>query len=152
MTAEQRSQQAISEADLTAGDACLPPRQTMNHEAYLISRGVRPVALIGHCPPDPLVMVRVRTRLHEARDGLDVLTFVLPDHSPGGHAAFGYASHRWAVNLLAWLYSGEVPRPRVHEILGLLLGYSAPAIGRHQESDGLWEFDFAAASPEGSQP
>lgn len=55
-----------------------------------------------------------------------------------GTIAYGYAAHRWAIDLLTWLLAGDgrTTGPRRHEILGLLLGYSAAAIARHQELSG----------------
>lgn len=131
---------ALTEADLIAGDAYLPPRDVLHNEAYLVSRGVRPLALAGHCPADPLIMLRVKQGLHRVRQAEMVIPFVFPEGDPGGMAAFGYASHRWCIDLLEWVLSGEVPPARKHEMLGLLLGYSPSAIARHQETEGLWTY------------
>jgi hypothetical protein len=131
---------ALTEAGLVAGDAYLPPRDILDSEAYLVSRGVRPLALAGHCPADPLIMCRVKQGLHGARQAQLVIPFVFPEGGFEGMAAFGYASHRWCIDLLEWVLSGEVPPVRKHEMLGLLLGYSPSAIARHQESDGLWTY------------
>lgn len=131
---------ALTEADLVAGDAYLPPRDVLDNEAYLVSRGVRPMALAGHCPADPLIMLRVKQGLRRVRQAQLVIPFVFPESGDRGSAAFGYASHRWCIDLLEWVLSGEVPPVRKHEMLGLLLGYSPSAIARHQEAEGLWEY------------
>jgi hypothetical protein len=130
---------ALTEADLVAGDAYLPPRDVLDNEAYLVSRGVRPLALAGHCPAEPLVMLRVKQGLRKVRQAQLVIPFVFAE-GDRGMAAFGYASHRWCIDLLEWVLSGTVPPPRKHEMLGLLLGYSPAAIARHQESEGLWTY------------
>lgn len=127
----------FTEEDLQAADGFVPHGDVLSNEAYLISRGVRPMALLGHCPGDPLVMTRARTLLSAGRQGFDVLVFIFRE-TPDS-AVFGYASHRWVISLLEWAVSPGVPPSRKHEILGLLLGYSPAAIARHQESDGLWE-------------
>lgn len=130
---------AITEADLVAADACVPSREVLDNEAYLVSRGVRPVALLGHCPAEPVIMLRVRTLIGYARLASHVIPFIFPEGEGTESAAFGYAQHRWSVDLLEWALTAAVPPVRKHEILGLLCGYSAAAIARHQEADGMWE-------------
>jgi hypothetical protein len=131
---------ALTEAHLTAGDEYLPSRDLLDAEAYLVSRGVRPVALVGHCPADPVIMLRVKSGLHKVLQAQLVIPFIFAEKDRPETAAFGYAAHRWCVDLLEWVMSAEVPPARKHEILGLLLGYSPSAIARHQESAGLWEY------------
>lgn len=124
-------------SDMREADGLLPSNDALEEAAYLISRGVRPLALVGHCPAREGVMLRVRTRLSTAALPFDALTFVIREGH--GSAAFGYAAHRWVIDLLGWVLSDEVPPARKHEVLGLLLGYSPSAIARHQEGDGLHE-------------
>jgi len=130
----------LSEAHLIAGNEYLPSRDLLDAEAYLVSRGVRPVALIGHCPADPIIMLRIKGGLHKARQAQLVIPFIFAEGGEPGSAAFGYASHRWCIDLLEWAMSAAVPSARKHEILGLLLGYSPSAIARHQETAGPWEY------------
>jgi hypothetical protein len=132
---------ALTDADLSAADEYVPSWRELDNEAYLVSRGVRPLALVGHCPADPVVMLRVRTLLNRARQAGEVIAFIVTEGGAGeGMAAFGYAAHRWAVDLLEWALSGAIPPARKHEILGLLCGYSPAAIARHQEREGMWEY------------
>jgi hypothetical protein len=126
--------------EMARADQYVPSRAELDNEAYLVSRGVRPLALAGHCPAEPLVMRRVKTLLHRARQAELVIPFIVADGGNPGSAAFGYASHRWCIDLLEWALGDGVPAVRKHEILGLLLGYSPPAIARHQERDGLWAY------------
>jgi hypothetical protein len=51
------------------------------------------------------------------------------------------------IDCLQWLLTADVLPARRHEILGLLLGYSPTAIARHQEREGLWEYQGPEASP-----
>ena len=121
-----------------AADVHLPGRQMLENEAYLISRGVRAAALLGHCPAGALpaaTETRIRTLLYAGAGPFDVIPFTITEDA--GTIAYGYAAHRWAIDLLEWLLAGEgLPPRRKHEILGLLLGYSASAIARHQELSG----------------
>jgi hypothetical protein len=113
-------------------DAGLPPDQHLEEAAYLIARGVRPMALAGHCEAKPMVMLRASTRLSTAAIGQDVLPFVI-DSGDGG-ASCGYAAARWVIDLYESAFRDR--HPNRHQILGLLLGYSVPAISRHEENGG----------------
>jgi hypothetical protein len=97
--------------------------------AYLVARGVRPVALIGCCPGDLPTAQAVVTRLKTLGAGT-AIPFVIPN---GGTFAYGYASHAWAVDLLQWAFSDECPEVQRHRIVGLLLGYSPDEIRAFEE-------------------
>lgn len=126
--------------EMARADQYVPSRAELDNEAYLVSRGVRPLALAGHYPAVPLVMCRVKTLLHRARQSELVIPFIFAEGGDPGSAAFGYASHRWCIDLLEWALDGGVPPDRKHEILGLLLGYSPSSIARHQERGELWAY------------
>ncbi len=113
----------------------IPHAETLDEACYLVSRGVRPLALAGVCPDTPVVMTTVRTVLHRATQAELTIPFVFPERGNPGIAAFGYAVHRWCIDLLEWAMSGEIPPARKHEIIGPLCGYSATAIARHRELD-----------------
>jgi hypothetical protein len=110
-------------------DAGLPCNDVLAEHAYLIARGVRALALSGYCPADPVVMLRASTRLFTAAGGNDVLPFVI-DFGDGS-AACGYAAAKWVIDLYEFVM--QRPHPHRSQILGLLLGYSPPAISRHLE-------------------
>lgn len=116
-------------------DAGLPSDETLTEAAYLVSRGVRPMALIDHCLPDEMTVLRAMTRLQNAAQylGDSVIPFVVPDPRPPQNASCGYASHPWVIELYRWACGREVSQPRRHQIIGLLLGYSPAAIARHGE-------------------
>jgi len=95
----------------------------LREQAYLIERGVRPLAATGTCgdrTPDSVVQ-----ELHGGAAGARVIPFALP----GGIC--GYASHAWVVDLVRWADSG--PRVQRDRILGLLLGYKPDAIRQFEE-------------------
>jgi hypothetical protein len=103
----------------------------MSEQAYLVARGVRPLSLIGNCPANELTLLRVATRI-EAAAGPGVVAFVI-DHGDET-ASFGYAGAAWAIDLFEWANDPtQVPQEQRHRINGLLLGYSVPAISRHED-------------------
>jgi hypothetical protein len=99
----------------------------IREQAYIVSRGVRPLALIDEFPAESLDMLRVATRLDNVSDGC--IPFVI-DHGDGT-ASCGFAASAWAIDLYRWLRtSQEVPAVHCHQMMGLLLGYDSDAISR----------------------
>src|SRR5471030_567227 len=93
--------------------------EAVREHAYLVARGVRPLALVGHCVSQP-------GALREARGSLDTfgcagaLPFV---HDRGdGFADYGYAAAPWVVDLYAWAVRAEaddtMPVSQRHRIIG----------------------------------
>lgn len=111
-------------------DAGLPPDSQLEEAAYLVSRGVRPMALAGTCAADPMVMLRVSTRLATAAMRFDALPFVIDFGD--GRADCGYAAAKWVIDLYEATWRDR--HPHRHQITGLLLGYSPSAIARHEEN------------------
>ena len=99
-------------------------------QAYLVARGVRPLALVGHCLADQRIMFEVISQLEDCSSA-GAIPFVFPRND--GFADYGYANSTWAIDLLRWAQSGEVPTNHQHRIIGLLLGYSVVAIRNHEE-------------------
>jgi hypothetical protein len=111
----------------------LPSGDLLADQAYQVARGVRALALLGHCPADEMTMLRVATEVERAACS-GVVPFVV-DHGDG-FASFGYAGAAWAVDLYEWANdSTQVPQEQRHRINGLLLGYSVPAISRHEDEN-----------------
>ena len=108
-----------------------PSDDLLMEQAYLIERGVRPVALIGSTGEGLDVAREMATRLKILAAGT-AITFMLPGSYPGSYT-YGYASHAWVVDLLRWVLSDECPDRHGNRILGLLLGYSADAIRSFEE-------------------
>ena len=100
----------------------------LTEHAYLIQRGVRALALVGHCPADEFTMLRMVTRL-ESVDAPGAIPFVLDRGD--GFADCGYAASPWVLDLYRWVATTDenaVPDVHRHRVLGLLLGYSSSAI------------------------
>lgn len=108
------------------GDADL-----IREQAWLISRGVRPLALLESTSGDEKEMQKAFLALCETHGGgrENAIPFVIP-RGDFPAAARGFASHEWVIELLKWTY-GNAPERWKHCILGLLLGYSAEAISDH---------------------
>ena len=113
------------------GDGYLPSDDLLSEQAYLVARGVRPLALVGQCPAEPLTLTRVATRV-EAQAHANAIPFVVDHHD--GHASYGYASARWVLDLYEWVVLEEgIPQAQRERIIGLLLGYAAPAVSQFEE-------------------
>ena len=111
----------------------LPSEDVLREQAYLVSRGVRPLSLAGHCHVDaaPDMLLRVATQIERTADA-NVIPFVV-DHGDGV-ASYGYAEARWALDLYEWtVRDPSVPQEQRHRIVGLLLGYGAPAVSRYED-------------------
>ena len=106
--------------------------ESAEEQAYLVSRGVRPLALLGTCDLDETVMADRFVWLNRLAAKYGVLPFVLP-RKDFPCAMTGFAAAAWVVDLLAWSY--EQPLRQHHRIIGLLLGYSVDAIAGHDDRE-----------------
>lgn len=103
---------------------------SLNEAAWLISRGVRPLAMAAS---------GLLSELPEG--GLDWLTQVVDSKAyKGVHRAIlttedtyevFYAAEEWVLELYQWSCSVNVPREHLEAIAGLLLGYSPNAIAAY---------------------
>ncbi len=110
------------------------PEDYVSEAAYLVARGVRPMAIIGHILASKEVMLQAVSLLEIASIGEQVIAFVIP--RADGYADCGFAAARWVVDLYAWLVGASgVPAEHEHRIRGMLLGYSAGAIRDHDERE-----------------
>lgn len=117
----------------------LPPDEVIREHAYLVSRGVRAIGLVGHCTARPLDMLKVATRIETLADS-GTIPFVI--ERPDGVADVGFAAAAWALDLYEWLLSEPaVPENQAHRIVGMLLGYAPDAIRRFEEEKGGRRFD-----------
>lgn len=105
-------------------------RDYLVEHAYLVSRGVRPMALAGHCKADHGLMAQVALKLEEAAEP-GAIPFVVDRGD--GIADYGFSSTLWALDLLKWVQSDAAPVEHRHRIIGLLLGYSPESIRAHEE-------------------
>jgi hypothetical protein len=104
----------------------------LREHAYLVARGVRPLAIAGECSADALTMLRTATRIE---------AFAVPGAIPyvcdckDGVAEYGYAAQQWAIDLFEWIMTAQrsvVPTEHRHHVLGLLLGYTPSAVQHFQ--------------------
>lgn len=110
----------------------LPPKAVFEREAYLVARGVRPLAQVGH--------YRANTAPEDLRNHLlrfaesGIVPYVI--QRTDGAVDFGYAAEPWVVCLYRWLLNCRdvVPPRHYQQILGLIFGYSPTAI---QNNDNL---------------
>ncbi len=111
-------------------------RQTLHDAAWLVSRGVRPLATVEPTVAPDAESLAESWRDLEAEAVEGAIPFVI--ERPGGRAIRGYAAQPWAVELARWLVgSGDtIPERHRDEIWGLLFGYGAEAIGRFSSSGG----------------
>ena len=119
------------------------PDEVLQEHAYLVARGVRPIAIVGECRDDPLVMLGVSTRL-EALGASGAIPFVCP--CGDGVAEYGYAARQWVLDLFRWVVSANenaVPTLHRHRILGLLLGYGLDTIRDYEEHNAGRMYDLA---------
>jgi hypothetical protein len=112
----------------------LPSDGVLREQAYLVSRGVRPLSLAGHCllvDGDENLLLRTATQLERHAEA-SAIPFVV-EHGDGV-ASFGFAESRWALDLYEWTVKDpHVPQEQRHRIIGLLLGYGAPAVARYED-------------------
>ena len=124
---------------------------TIYENGYLVSRGVRPLALVGTVDADAVAMLRMLERLRTFSFGTSQVAspipFVLPVED--GRAQAGFARRRWVVDTLKWVLC-NVPDPHQDRLLGLLLGYSEDAVATHDEvmssNPSITAFDAPASS------
>ena len=118
----------------------------IQEHAYLISRGVRPLSLFNPFLADPLLMLRVSTRLENLSLSLQgAIPFVVDEGK--GMAIAGYAASRGVVETFLWVEK-TAPKPHRDMLLGLLLGYSIPAIATYEQEQSIQQFDMSTLLPE----
>jgi len=125
----------IEELGYAPRDGCKPEPEWLEDHAFVIARGVRPLALIGTFYTRNCCGTELLDSLRAVRGADDVVAFILP--SFGGSMAYGYASHEWVVDFYRWALE-NAPKPYFDYILGLLCGYSPQAVSdftRGQETD-----------------
>ena len=120
-----------------------PPDELVEEQAYLVSRGVRALSLLGHCEASPDGMLAMATFL-ERHGEPTAIPFVLDRGD--GCADYGFAASRWVLDLYSWLAKGAVPDQQKARIVGLLLGYGVQAIRDYEEGNSGRLFPVASAS------
>lgn len=125
--------QAAAAQDFRDTDLLVPNRDVLAEHAYLVARGVRPLAIAGHFPTGSASMLRIATLIEAAAPQEDVTPFVI-NHGDGT-GSFGYAANRWTLDFYEWSVTDRaIPEQQQHRIIGMLLGYSPVAISRYEET------------------
>jgi hypothetical protein len=106
--------------------------ESLGEQAYLVARGVRPLAIGGHCVTAETCLLRLATVVETAAGSEPVISFICP-HSDGT-TSYGYAANTAMLDLYEWATSDEVPARCRHLVAGLLLGYSATALSEHDQA------------------
>lgn len=126
---------------MMAQESWLPSSDSLSESAYLISHGVRPLALVGECLSEPFAMLRTATILEGVvGERSEIIAFVIDRGD--GFASYGFARHQWSIDMLEWVHQHDIPDNVSHGILGLLLGYSSEGIERHGRQNGR-RFDYS---------
>lgn len=127
------SAQVAAEQDFRDTDLLVPNQDVLAEHAYLVARGVRPLAIGGHFPTGSASTLRIATLIESAAPNEQVLPFVI-DHGDGS-GSFGYAVNRWTLDFYEWAVTDRsIPEQQKHRLVGMLLGYSPAAISRYEES------------------
>ncbi len=109
---------------------------TIQDAAYQVSRGIRPLVLLGHVRPDPITLLRAYNRLQYLGGQYSGMTVqpipIVALRKDEACADAGFAARQWVVETLAWIHD-NAPQPHLDRLLGLLLGYSPDAIAAHDE-------------------
>ena len=101
--------------------------------ALLVSRGVRPMALVAYVDLHDSDMLEAYDQLVQALGSNGAIPFVLPWREMDCAVA-GFAAERWVIGMLEWMCSPDLVDPRRHhQLMGLLLGYSPGSIAEHDD-------------------
>ena len=115
----------------------LPSNDTIQEQAYLVSRGVRPLALLETVGSAPIEMLRAYNQLSSVRtgtgSGVEPIVLVM-ERKDGTCADVGFAARAWVVETFKWV-SDNVPQPHLNRLLGMMLGYSPDAIAALDEAE-----------------
>lgn len=100
--------------------------------AYLVERGVRHMAIVGHVKGDNQTILEVESRLSIVAINSKAIPFIILRSD--GIADCGYAKAAWVISLYQWLVqSPSIPEKHQHRIRGMLLGYDSNSIREHEE-------------------
>ena len=113
-------------------------KREMEEHAYLISRGVRPMSLLGTIANDPYEvddvydkMCAIASQTGGTQDVIPVPFAILC--SSIGRVNIGFAAFEWIVDMYRWLLNEELPAKNRNRITGLLFGYSPAAIASFEK-------------------
>ena len=110
------------------------PPDTIDHEAYLISRGVRPMALLDSVPGSSrgtiaawgMYLANICRPYNGGTEETAPYPFIIP-HPDKDKLHLGIAAYPWVIESYKYLLY-KIEEPWQQHFLGLLLGYSPAAI------------------------
>ena len=106
----------------------------VNRDAYLVSRGVRPAAIVGFVLNTPVdIREALSIVLLCLSDGwgyceTEPIPFTMRWRLDPNLVAIGVAGYPWIPPILEWLSSDAVPEEHYDRLLGLILGYSPASV------------------------
>ncbi len=119
----------------------LPSSDLIKEQAYLVSRGVRPLAIVAESHGEnPVAVLKAYNELCYTLQsgGITVggQTSIIPVCYQNGEGSvkLGFAARSWIPDTLKWILE-NVPQPHLDRMLGLLLGYSPDAIAADGDFD-----------------
>ena len=106
---------------------------TIQDAAYQVSRGIRPLVLLGHVKPDPITLLRAYNRLaYLGSSSYNKSIPVVMLRKDRTCADAGFAARKWVGESFKWVMD-NAPQPHLDRLLGLMLGYSPDAIAENDE-------------------
>ncbi len=99
-------------------------------DAFLVSRGVRTLAISGVCENQPKIILERFAMLRDAAQDTSAQPFLL---AVDGWVYYGFYLEPWALRLYEWLkhHDSTVPKEQADSIYGMLFGYAPPAISEY---------------------
>ena len=118
----------------------LPSIDLIKEQAYLVSRGVRPLAIVAESyGEDPITALKSYNKLCYVLQsggitvgGQGIIPICYQDDK--GIIKMGFAARSWIPDTLKWALE-NIPQPHLDRLLGLLLGYSPDAIATDGDFD-----------------
>ena len=137
----------------------IPSDDVIRENYYLVSRGVRPMALLGQVEASVPEIHDLYTKLsclpwqEDVGGGARLVTpiaFVIP-RADDRFADAGFAARAWIIETFKWV-SENAPQKHLHRLMGLLLGYSVDAVALDDEFGAGAGFPYTAEDFEGLPP
>ena len=138
---EQEDASPVSKESMREEEDCLDYSDELIREHYyLVSLGVRPMALIGEIEAHPIKIQNLHIKLSclawkegvgGGAPGVRPIAFIIKEKD-SNLARYGYAASGWIPETFKWILDNAPPK-HLHRLLGLLLGYSDESIRMHDE-------------------
>lgn len=104
----------------------------MAEAAYLVERGVRPIALCGTVTiASEIERMLLMQRLNAAVNNRNVKQFIVDFGD--GIAQYGFVAAGWVLDLYQWVLFTDIPSVQRERIFGLMFGYGIESIARYED-------------------